>query len=73
MSRPPRIHVEPVTEPDEREVLGRAIGKILRLARHAAELNLHGPYDAVEANFNDLRAAIDSAVMRFNSRDGVRQ
>ena len=69
MSRPPQQHVEAVAEPNDREVLGIAIGNALRLARHAAELNLvHGPCDAVESSLHDLQAVVDAAVRRCSGR-----
>jgi hypothetical protein len=64
MNRPAQRHLEPITEQDDdREAIAKAIGKILRIARHVAKLNLvRGPYDAVESNLINLRAAVDSAL-----------
>jgi hypothetical protein len=68
MSRPAQRHIEPVTESDDREVIARALGKVLRLARHAAELNMTlGPCDAVEHSLADLRAAVDSVVLQVQT------
>jgi hypothetical protein len=65
MSRPARRHVEPVTEPSARELLGMAIANVLRLARLAAELNRkRGPCEPLESTLVNLRAAIESAVRR---------
>jgi hypothetical protein len=54
---------QPDTEQDDRQAIARALGKVLRLARHAADLNLTcGPGDALGRSLTDLRIAIDSAV-----------
>jgi hypothetical protein len=69
VGRPAKVQYQQQPEPSAREVLGIAIANVLRLARLAAELNRkRGPCEPLESTLVNLRAAIESAATRCNSR-----